>query len=507
MTDYTAEIQAVLTGAAPGAVLQGDCMAVLPMLPPGSVHCCVTSPPYFNLRSYLPKGHTLKPLEIGAEPTPEGFIDAMVRVFRRVRRVLREDGLLFLNLGDSYGSGEVGRHDFIDGPKSSKRTRCSFATRENSGISGNGHLLNIPHRVAEALRADGWLWRQTIIWAKAAPMPESVNGWCWQRCRVKVRSSRRATTGYHANAYESPQSAFTTSGTGQADWANCPGCPRCKPNGGYVLRKGSGRCTTAHEYVFVMAKGPGYFWDSEASAEPAARAGRRCNDTVGGISWAARNQHDRGGVVDNVDDKNPRTVWWLSPEPTIEAHFATFPSELVRRCLLAGIGRGGVCGACGAPYAPVIDTERVATRPGAQSKVGLRGEYMGNGRAQFCLPDEPGRRDPERHITKTHCSGYRPTCGCMESYDTGGQNPDGSWVASRRIPNRAKAIVLDPFSGAGTTAQTARCLGAAYIGIELNPAYVALAKVNIKKPARWWLREKGVKIETPGADYPPLING
>jgi len=133
-------------------ILRGDCRDVLPALPAGSVHCCVTSPPYFGLRSYLPEGHPDKRLEIGLEETPDAYVAKMVSVFREVRRVLRDDGTLWLNLGDSYaGSGK------------------------GSGAGGKPKdLIGIPWQVAFALRADGWWLRSHIIWHKPNPMPESV---------------------------------------------------------------------------------------------------------------------------------------------------------------------------------------------------------------------------------------------------------------------------------------------------------------------------------------------
>ena len=208
----------------------------------------------------------MKPKEIGSEPTPDAFIKTMVAVFREVRRVLRDDGVIFVNLGDSYGEG-------THGTKSNRRDKaeCTAPAGGHRGESGN--LLNIPHRVAEALRADGWIWRQTIVWAKRSPMPESVNGWRWTRCRVRVQPSKKYKNS-SATMTETDVAFSMVDPSLNATWSDCPGCSRCIPNGGFVLRKGSGRCTTAHEYIFVFAKAPGYFWDGEASRE-AAEYGRR----------------------------------------------------------------------------------------------------------------------------------------------------------------------------------------------------------------------------------------
>lgn len=144
----------------------GDCLESLRAMPDQSVHCCVTSPPYFGLRDYGVDG------QIGLEPTPDEFVQALVAVFREVRRVLRDDGTLWLNLGDSYSSG--GRKWRATDAKNAVR---GMDTRPDDGM-GQKQLLGIPWRVAFALQADGWYLRQDVIWAKPNPMPESVRDRC-----------------------------------------------------------------------------------------------------------------------------------------------------------------------------------------------------------------------------------------------------------------------------------------------------------------------------------------
>jgi DNA modification methylase len=295
----------------------GDCLEVMQGLPSNSVHTVVTSPPYFALRSYLPKDHPLKAKEIGSEPTPEAFIQTMVEVFREVRRVLRPDGVCWINLGDSYGGGN---HTHVGGHLGFERKGGTRPTRPKSRTPHH-NLQNIPHRVAEALRQDGWIWRQTIVWAKKSPMPESVGGWKWARCRVKVRGVDK--TYQIGGVTHWNKGGVNLRGTEDAP---CPGCPKCIPNNGYVLRRGAGRCTTAHEYLFLMTKTGKYFWDGDAVKEK-ADSGRR----------------------------NPRSVWTMSSEPTKVRHFATFPSELVRLCLASSPVQ--VCSHCGAPWAPVVNLD------------------------------------------------------------------------------------------------------------------------------------------------------
>ena len=460
---------------------RGDWFEVGPTLPEKSVQCVVTSPPYFALRSYLPAGHPDKDREIGSEPTPDAFIATMVAVFREVRRVLRDDGALWLNLGDSFGQAscgggspvdvrkpEYGRKGYLKDKAEGRAT--DKARRDESNIRGDwpGQLQNIPHRVAEALRADGWCWRQTIAWVKRSPMPESVRGWRWERCRVKVSDGPRTEGQWNQRGGISEHRA--------PEWRDCPGCPKCEATGGYVLRRGKGRCTSAHEYVFLLTKGGDYFWDSWASREKAKYPNddrkARSRDGQKGLPTDIINGVRQGSFVSS--HRNPRNVWTLSSEPTSEHHFATFPSELVRRCLVAGVSAGGCCPQCGASFAPVMDSERVPTRPATNAK------------ASDCT-DDKANLDPERHVAITECLGYRPTCGC------GCTEP-------------ARSTVLDPFSGLATVAQTARQLGHNAIGIELNPEYHALACKRALEPPRWWIRKHG-PVEKPSTEPLPLFMG
>ncbi|NLE27182.1 MAG: site-specific DNA-methyltransferase, partial [Clostridiaceae bacterium] len=134
----------------------GDCLDVLRNLPEQSVHTVVTSPPYFALRSYLPKDHPDKDKEIGSEPTPDAFIQKMVDVFREVRRVLRDDGVCWVNLGDSYNQYNAGQTAMPGTPSGNTQHARQKRPKGLAATMPAGNLLNIPHRVAEALRQDGW---------------------------------------------------------------------------------------------------------------------------------------------------------------------------------------------------------------------------------------------------------------------------------------------------------------------------------------------------------------
>jgi DNA modification methylase len=260
---------------APWQVLVGDCRAVLATLPESSASCCVTSPPYWGLRDY---GHAG---QLGLEATPEAYVANMVEVFRGVRRVLADDGTLWLNLGDSYasdtkGSGGTGKGLHSDRAVQYDQSQHFAPRRVAHGVKPKD-LVGIPWLVAFALRADGWYLRSDIIWAKPNPMPESVTD----------------------------------------------------------------RPTKAHEYVFLLAKSERYFYDADSIAErQVAKAGiRRDNGATDGFvdlgMWSGR----AGNRADGL--RNARTVWTVTTDPFDEAHFATFPQALARRCILAGSPKGG----------------------------------------------------------------------------------------------------------------------------------------------------------------------
>jgi len=317
-----------------------------------------------------------------------------------------------------------------------------------------------------------------------SPMPESCQGWRWQRCRVKVKNGESPARNLRPELHVGPDRvAVGADGfPAPAVWSDCPGCPKCTPNGGYVLRKGSGRCTTGHEYVFVFAKTKRYFWDSAASAEAIASP-ERAGKLIGGNYKDVRPAE---GVKCYTTPnrtvpatRNPRTVWTLSSEPSSYKHYATFPSELVRRMLAPSPCTGGVCPQCGAPFAPVVEREKNPKRD------------MEAQRAKAAM--ETGRTDghvsgPEGLVDTTRCSGYRPSCSCG-------------------ITTPAPATILDPFSGIATTGQTALALGANYIGIELNPEYAEFSRQNVLTKPRWLLRRevKATKKKRPDTTPGPLF--
>lgn len=314
-------------------IINADVLDGLASLEDESVNCVVTSPPYWGLRDYgtaeweagdpecdhkgqplasskntlgggkgqrgpgykvtefsmpfkevcLKCGAIRRDKQIGLEATPEGFAERLCDVFREVRRVLRKDGTLWLNLGDSYAGGGRGNGS----PECKQRTNVGSLpdhlrnfSHQVQGLK-NKDLVGIPWLCAFALRADGWYLRQDIIWHKPNPMPESVTD----------------------------------------------------------------RCTKAHEYIFLLTKSAKYAYDSEAIREPVAESqiGRVRRDVIGGVSWKERNQHGEGGEYTGEDGKrNKRSVWSITTNPYKGAHFATFPEGLVEPCIKAGCPKNGV---------------------------------------------------------------------------------------------------------------------------------------------------------------------
>jgi len=268
------------------SLMVGDCLQTLRSLPSESVNTCVTSPPYFGLRDY---GHAG---QIGLEQTPDEFVAKLVEVFREVRRVLRDDGTLWLNLGDSYGSAGGNTHAGFNaryhGTQSvdDNQGRALDGVTERTVVTGlaTKNLLGIPWRVAFALQADGWTLRQDIIWHKPNPMPESVKD----------------------------------------------------------------RCTKAHEYIFLLSKGPRYYFDNEAIKEPLAESSLpRLRQNIAGQVGTTRHVGKTNGnfkAQGNLETglRNKRSVWTVTTKPFKGAHFATFPTALIEPCILAGSPQGGV---------------------------------------------------------------------------------------------------------------------------------------------------------------------
>lgn len=309
-------------------VLLGDVREQLKTLPNGSVHCVVTSPPYFGLRDYGMRG------QIGLEATPQQFVDVMVDVFREVRRVLRPDGTLWMNLGDSYaGSWGAQSRGETPGEKSKLSGGQVYAApkgthtgsvKRTPGLKPKD-LMGVPWRVAFALQDDGWYLRQDIIWSKPNPMPESIKDRCTKAHEYLFLLSKSERYYFDADAiaeitdYDPAKSKFPDG------WDTGPG------GHGSFHRKGREKGRRS-----IGANGP----DRPSKGVPNGAVTR-----IRGLPprHAQYESSDQSGL-DSVPRgyRNKRSVWTVATKPFKEAHFATFPPDLIEPCILAGSPRGGV---------------------------------------------------------------------------------------------------------------------------------------------------------------------
>ena len=464
-------------------IIQGHVLDTLRQLPNQSVHCCITSPPYWGLRAYktepqvwpasakatadkggdkvcehvwgadMPKpgseyreglstsifaGREDKAMikesfrrdralvprsatggqfcqhcgawrgELGSEPTPELYVEHLVQVFREVWRVLRKDGSCWVNIGDSYagtgygkGTGNFGQRD---------NPTCMVMKKELPNGLKPKDLCGMPWRLAFALQADGWWLRSDVIWHKPNPMPESCTD----------------------------------------------------------------RPTKSHEYVFLLTKSARYYYDAEAVRE----TGSPSTQERGKYGWHGQTGTAKDGLAIGArvgksyqtmafgdvkmgdttmcpadGRRNLRTVWTISTEANPLAHFATFPRRLVEPCILAGSSERGVCPACGAPWARVVE----ASEKYKQQKASVSGYRSNN----LEMLGRKVKNNSGIDYADYHTTGFRPTCAC---------------VAADPVP----ATVLDPFSGTGTTGIVAVMHGRAYVGLELNSEYVKMSLKRIR---------------------------
>ena len=473
-----------------------------------SVHMCVTSPPYYGLRDYgtarweggdeacdhrvrtaetiakslasstmhfghANTGHAAEGYsgqcrrcgarrvdsQIGLEATPAEFVATMVRVFREVWRVLRDDGTCWINLGDSYS--DVSRnHERRDkdasgverpaGEKSCERCGKNFfgglgrrfcssfcggldnsKRSERPGGLKHKDLCGIPWRTALALQADGWYLRSDIIWSKNNPMPESVTD----------------------------------------------------------------RPTKSHEYLFLLSKNEHYYYDADAVREEqcAPTGGRQRAALRGTFDYAGAahktqesvgNGPRNGGVYSspiNPAGRNLRSVWSIPTEAYPGAHFATFPRRLVEPAVKAGTSEKGCCPRCGAGWLRVVERESWTDRPMSRP-MGSRG----NQPSLCCSIGQP--QQGGRNVS-TITTGWRPGCGCFGHFEEIDDEPDNFYAKPRRVyvpdgpqPDPVPAVILDPFVGSGTTLVVANALGRNAIGCDLSPEYLRLARHRIERP-------------------------
>ena len=383
-------------------IIHADVMEGLAQLDSDSVHCCVTSPPYWGLRCYGTDG------QLGLEPTLAEHIDKLVEVFEEVRRVLRPDGVCFLNYGDAYATRHFTRQgnprNVTQAPNDWKETNLRRRRGDHvrvvqqmpePALKPKDNCL-IPERLAIALQEAGWWVRDRIVWHKPNPMPSSVTD----------------------------------------------------------------RCTPSYELVYMLTKRGRYWWDAEAIKEPVtgnAHARRKDGERVP-AKGTEQNDKRTGTWKETYvpTSRNCRNVWEIGTFPMPEAHFATFPPELVRRCLLAACPEK-VCASCGAGWVREVERETVNCSNAAKAGTQIHGK----GHPTPQVREDHDIRNGPTSITRT--LGWSPSCTCQAETRPG--------------------TCLDPFGGSGTVGLVADRMKRNAILIELSKEYCDMAEKRIQGDA------------------------
>lgn len=424
-------------------IIHGDAIEKLKELPDKCIHTCVTSPPYWNLRDYGVDG------QIGLEETPEIFIARLVEVFREVKRVLRDDGTLWVNIGDSYAAREKNRTEKQASAKSNIQGSLaaqSQSLKQKTKIVGElkpKDLVGIPWMLAFALRADGWYLRQDIIWHKPTSMPESVTDRCTKNHEYIFLLSKSKT--YYYDHVAIMQQAKN-------------------PADDVRRRDASSWDDKTAPTEFVNGLRPRENW--KGSTFDKGKTGRVMDEYRNGVRKSGNKERKSGaerGCPENTGSNvssnvpwegtmaNKRSVWTVTPRAFTEAHFATYPPELIVDCIKAGTSEWGCCNHCGAPYQrgykKTLEPTNKASFNSNIDKRDIAADKQDAGSNRMKDGHKPG------HINEYKTMGWVPTCECFDI---------------KHVP----CIVLDPFGGAATTGLVARKLGRNFILIEINEKYI-----------------------------------
>lgn len=472
------------------SILPGNCMETLDGIPDGSVQCVVTSPPYFGLRDYgtaiweggeedcdhsvrrwegekqhqgsqsgksgeLDRlnrkkcrcGAIRKDSQIGLEETPEEYVQNMVLLFGKIRRILAKDGTVWLNLGDSYYSSAGGQSETSTTGNRKANEKLGRRSLPKSPVFKPKDLIGIPWRVALALQADGWYLRQDIIWAKPNPTPESVKDRCTKSHEYMFLLTKNERYFYDSEAIKEPSVSDHLPGN-----ASHKGTDKYL-SGDEKLRTKSGLVRYASNLSLPQGK---------HSVTPEQSGGRRLTEAV-----ARARQNGNGHDNPFGLQRNKRSVWTVTTKPFREAHYAVYPPDLIEPCILAGTSEAGHCPSCSKRWTRMQE-KRKNGRDWRNSEIvpsGLVGQKNldgGNKRGR----DKSSLNDTSEWET----IGWQASCRC-------GLYP---------VPD----VVLDPFGGSGTTAGVSLYYGR-------NVLLCELSKVNIEMTGRRisWVRDFFLKRE------------
>jgi DNA modification methylase len=422
-----------------------------------SVHCVVTSPPYWGLRSYLSADDANKVHEIGSEETLDGFVERLTAVFRDVRRVLRSDGTLWLNLGDSYcGGGRAGKNPEYWERHTSFGQVDDLVSQGGFGLPSAipeglkpKDLAMVPFRVALALQEDGWWLRAVVPWVKKNVMPESCTDRPTTACEYWFMLAKSAAYYYDIDAVRKSHSHVQRRHT----------APTTERKAGVSHHDVSGSVRSG--------KALSYAYGSHTTPAPAGNPGgrnRRTSDAwvesmdlliAEQEAYLAHLLEVREGGLLASDDGEPLGIR-TSTTPYRGSHFAVFPPKLIEPLILAGTSEHGCCPSCGAPWRRLVDHTPMEFKPSARQD-DLRA--MGTGSTATALRGTLLK--PAEHRTV----GWEPSCAC--------EGNDAS----------ARPVVLDPFSGSATTGMVSLQNGRDYVGLDLNEKYLSLAEARILEHA------------------------
>ena len=419
-------------------IIVGDCRDALAQLPDESVHCVVTSPPYWGLRTYGGDAGM-----IGLEPTFDAHVDNILAVFREVWRVLRPEGTLWMNYGDSYAATGAPGGGSPDGARRGRKDNASARaaslpnTARASGLKPKD-LMMMPSRIAAAMQLDGVPRRSEL--------------------RAIERAQRRLANRAYAAGEDMPPWAEKALASIEAEYAEAKGKSWWirseiiwhKPNP--VPQSAPDRPTVAHEKMYLMAKSPRYFYDRMAVRTASDR------EVWAGVGMAPdRNDHNaQTEPRPGSGYANLRNVWSIPTASFDGNHYATFPTGVVEPCILAGTSARGRCSRCGAPHERIVEKGELREHPKRPSRKRVKGDFDIEA-DEYRPAGVSGHLGMERDwIT----AGWTATCECDADV--------------------APCVVLDPFAGVGTVGMVAARLQRDATLIEINGDYAEIAQKRLK---------------------------